>query len=315
MGSLLPEDKEPAPQASHSIGNVDERAVVLQGSNLSANVIQTFVGMEAADRLEAARAAIVATIEKAVGRSVDRRVIVEEVDALIHRIVAATLLEPPLDQKQVEAIAPTVERLFVDALDRHAFTEASDMVGRILDALKAASPFTNAHANLLYHVGFACWNEGTVRASRPRSEAIPGQLDEIQGIFQTRCRWLVRQVLTSGPSSAVEQVCWVIADLVHETSEAGGSECFLHRISDITHEADLHAFLSPQALHILADGLGHLRRIDAQGDGQFLEWIDRLVDRLADLLRGQGETEPEVYELLVKGGFNERTRLRRRHRR
>jgi hypothetical protein len=276
-----------------------------------AHFVHVFGDLAAAVNLDTARSVIIAEIEKATGGTIDSHYVMSAVNDLIHRISAAVLLESPLDEQRTTDLGPVLTGLFISAMDRNAFDEAKDLVGGVMSALIAAPSFTNAHANLLHPIGFACWNVGESGASLPRTAPIPGLLENVQTIFNVRLRHLIYHLLEYGPSSAVEELSWVLAYLAYETADAGGSDSIVCRIADIIHN-DSQAYVSAQALHELASGLGYLRHATVPSDTEVLEWIDGLVDQLANLLTALDAPGGEVHRLLGNGGYFHRGRRRRR---
>jgi len=223
------------------------------------------------------------------------------------RTVLDAVLAKPLDDSSAHELSPILERMLVHALDRTAFDTAKEIVSGVMNALASAPVFTNAHANLLFEVAFACWNIGESGASKPRSAPIPNQLEGVQAIFMSRLRDVVHRVLERGNTSQVEELSWVLEYLLYETEEAGGSRWFMSRVYDLMSDGHERRALSPQVLHNLANGLGVLRMSAQEHDDEYLlEWIDRLVDELASMLRRLGGSEGDVAHLLANGGFNSR---------
>jgi len=262
-----------------------------------AHFLPVFGDLAAAVNLDAARSVIIAEIEKMTGGTIDSHYVMSAVDDLIRRISAAVLLEPSLDEQRTADLGPVLTGLFISAIDRNAFDEAQDLVAAIMKALIASPVFTNAHANLLHQIGFACWNVGKSGASVPRIAPIPGLLEDVQTIFIVRVRRLIYHLLEHGPSSAVEELSWVLAYLSYETADAGGSDSIVCRIADIVHNHS-QTHVSAQALHELANGLGYLRHLTTPTDTDVLEWIDGLVDRLAELLTALNPPAGELHRLL-----------------
>jgi hypothetical protein len=228
-------------------------------------------------------------------------------------IVLKAVLVNPFDESGAQELSPILKRMLVRALDQAAFGTAEEIVRGVMAALATAPIFTDAHANLLYEVGFACWNLGESGASKPRNAPLPHQLDGVQALFMSGLRTGVHRVLEHGSTSEVEELSWVVEYLLYETEEAGGSQWFMARVHDLMTDGQARKALSPQVLHNLANGLGVLRRRAQEHEDEYLlDWIDRQVDQLAPVLRQLRGTEAEVSHLLANGGFHARVHGRSR---
>ncbi len=206
-------------------------------------------------------------------------------------------------QTHTENQRPTVDEQtrtsLIGALDQEAYPRVRAILRTVIISLSEAQPWTTQHPNLLYEIGFALWNEGEPGASIPRTARIQPMLDRIRDEFVGSMRRKIwKHVARMNSSQAVDEFCWVLADLIDKTPD----ESFLSMINDIVEDLSKNTekFAASEGMMELGNSLG-LARFHQPDDESYQEWIDALVIQVGAVLLDCGGEESVARHLMGNG--------------
>lgn len=199
--------------------------------------------------------------------------------------------------------------VLVDALDIEAFNRAKHAVRTISHALAQTNPWTNAHGDLLYAIGYPLWNIGIPSAPIARTSRLAGELDEVRATYSlgTRMIWdyLCKLKNTKSIEIFVSQFAKLIGEVWHD-----GFDMLNPRVADIMEDGFRAQVLTSQAIQELANGLGWARRV-APEDRELQEDIDDDVITLAAMLKEIGEDDDVIRRTMSNGRIHVREHLGR----
>src|SRR5207248_6876052 len=118
------------------------------------------------------------------GQSENRQIIIDWLEE--HRTLLSTtwlarellgvILSAPLDAEVIDTYNDLLCIMLAEALDKEESADARFVLDALCDALEKTQPWTEAHMNLLCHIGFTLWKIGEYGAWIPRTSRIPEQL-------------------------------------------------------------------------------------------------------------------------------------------
>jgi len=183
--------------------------------------------------------------------------------------------------------------MLAEALDKEEPAHARFVLDALCDTLEKAQPWTEAHMNLLIHIGFTLWKIGEYGASIPRTARIPEQLENLQWWFFHRVRRILYLVLHLKDADAVYYFTLALCELIREaTATKDLCETLLSRVYDVLHDGYHEHVLNAETLQELVNALGHLRRElpDAENEDTQKEIDSYMLASLAILVE-LGEKE------------------------
>ncbi len=176
------------------------------------------------------------------------------------RELIGIILSSPLDAKAAKTYDDLLCTMLAEALEKEEFSHARFVLDAFCDALREAEPWTDAHANLLCHIGFTLWKIGEHGASAPRTARIPGQLEELRGLFVSQVRKTWYHVLHLKSNDAVDYFTTALCQLtVEATDTKEHCETLLSRVYDVLADGYQERLLEAQTIHELICLLTHLR--------------------------------------------------------
>ncbi len=209
------------------------------------------------------------------------------------RELIGVILSSPLDTKAVHTYDDLLCITLAEALDKEEPAHARFVLDSICDTLEKAQPWTEAHMNLLSHIGFTLWKIGEYGASIPRTARIPEQLENLQWWFFHRVRRILYLVLHLKDADAVYYFTLALCELIREaTATKDLCETLLSRVYDVLHDGYHEHVLNAKTLQELVNALGHLRRElpDAENEDTQKEIDSYMLASLAILVE-LGEKE------------------------
>src|SRR5260370_28955240 len=177
------------------------------------------------------------------------------------RELIGVILSSPLDTDAVHIYDDVLCLMLDEALDKEEPAHTRFVLDALCDALEKAPTWTEAHMNLLSHIGFTLWKIGEYGASIPRTAKIPEQLKNLQWWFLYRLRIIWHSVLRLKNPNAVYFFVLAHCELIREATDTQDlCETLLSRVYDILDDAYHEHVLNAETLQDLVNGLGHLRR-------------------------------------------------------
>lgn len=199
-----------------------------------------------------------------------------------------------------DCLTALILRLFADALNVEAFGRAAQIIKQMGSALGDAAPWTQAHAELLYRLGYAVWNVGEPGASIPRTARIPAQLGEIEGWYSKALRGVWARLQTVGNPDEIETYASLLGGVAGEVSLEGLSNFILPRIYDVLEDGFTQHLLTNHTIEQLAADLGLARHV-AGDDKRTQQRIDDYIITLATMRVELGGDMAAVSHLLGNG--------------
>lgn len=218
------------------------------------------------------------------------------------------ILSSPLDDEAADAYYDLLGMILSEALDKEEIAYAQFILDALCDALDKAQPWTDAHMNLLTHMGFTLWKIGDQGAWMPRIIKIPDQLKNLRWWFYSRVRRTWHHVLSLKDADAVNYFILALCELIRETTDTKDlCEFFLSRVYDVLADAYPEHLLNAEALKNLVDELGHLRlELPDIYDEDTQKEIDSYMLASLAILAELGEAEDDLLHAAGNGYMRRR---------
>jgi hypothetical protein len=176
------------------------------------------------------------------------------------REILEVIVSSPLDTETVHTYEDLLCLMLGEALEKAEPSQARFVIEVLCDALESAQPWTEAHMNLISHIGFTLWKIGEYGAWIPRTSTIPEQLKNLQWLFLLRVRQIWYHILRLKDTDSVYYFTLALCELI---SQATGTkelcDSLLSRVYDILDDGYHKHVLNAETLQDLVNELGQLR--------------------------------------------------------
>ena len=209
------------------------------------------------------------------------------------RELIGVILSSPLDAKAARIYDDLLCTVLAEALDTGESAHTLFILDTLCDALNKAKPWTEAHMNLLCHIGFTLWKIGEYGASVPRTAKIPEQLEELRWLFLNWVKKIWYHVLHLKDVDAVLYFTLALCRLIeHATDTKNLCESLLSRVYDVLVDGYHEHVLKAETIQELISSLGFFRRILPDADNEYTQTeIDEYVLASLAILAELGEKE------------------------
>ena len=224
------------------------------------------------------------------------------------RELIGVILSSPLDTKAVQTYDNLLCITLAEALDKEEPAHARFVLDTLCDGLEKAQPWTEAHMNLLSHIGFTLWKIGEYVAWIPRTARIPEQLKNLQWWFLQRVRSIWYYMLHLKDTDTVYYFTLALCELISQSTRTKDlCEALLKRVYDILDDGFHEHVLNAKTLQDLVNGLGQLRYElpDSESEGTQTQIDSYMLASLAILVE-LGEKEDTLGHTAANGYMRHR---------